>query len=246
MYENALLQQPWNATTMENLGLLWQYVSANEVPCAVSLLLCWCRCYCVVVAVAVLLSMLLCCAAATLIKLLFMNLRAASSMCNQTIFSSNLLCFALPLIRLSFRYAGHVQNTIKFLSMAVEKALLPAALPLSISHPHLHTVFISSIKSLTPSSNRAATTPTLRSRTLRHIYPAPSLFTLTQVMFNLANNLKASGRNTDAVDMYGVAALLLSARVAPRSHRASCTPSACPWNPTTSCSTSCRQQPWTA
>jgi hypothetical protein len=102
----------------------------------------------------------------------------AASICNQPTFSSNLLCFMLPLIRLSFRYAGHVQNTIKFLSMAVEKALLPltlaAALSLSISHPHQHTIFLSFIKSLTPSSNRVATTPTLRSRALRHIYPAPT------------------------------------------------------------------------
>jgi hypothetical protein len=63
-------------------------------------------------------------------------------------------------------------------------------------------------------------------------------------MFNLANNLKAAGRNADAVEMYRdvLAIDVLNSR--PSSF--SCTQNACRWSRTTSCSMSCRPLPWTA
>ena len=83
MYESALREQPWNATTMESLGLLWQCVDfiIARIICYVT------------------------------VRLRHPALAAQRSSASVT--------------HSCRRYAGHVQNTIKFLSMSVEQARRP-------------------------------------------------------------------------------------------------------------------------
>ena len=83
MYESALREQPWNATTMESLGLLWQCVYSIN------------RAY-----------YLLC----------YRSPPTSPLAAQRSIASVAHSCR---------RYAGHVQNTIKFLSMSVEQARRP-------------------------------------------------------------------------------------------------------------------------